>query len=454
MVPRQDTDADDPHGGSRLGPSGEPVRRARSAGRSDTSPLPDRRRRFRVLRRSAPSVRRADAAGDCGSQFLSPRPTESELPPFYPGDYHAYNENHGRCRPAAGRGPGPGPGPGLRRPDPGGHGRIFDVGYRRLPPLRRTPEVHRPRVRRGRDPAGDRRQGPGPGLRRDRGDPRGGRPDRPSRALRRGVDEPRPRTRRLPRTMLERARTSSAPVATSSASSPRSRRGSAGCSAGPGAATTTPATSRSRHGRGWPTCSRTSASRQVTIRSAPHIQTTISLQNTLVSRGWRPRMQYGKTPAYSALLVASLPFETVAWAVRPRWDHRLPGPARRVLSPTRCPARRGSAGKAQAERRCAGTRPSRSTHRERRRGSGRLRAAPVHDGLDRRPARWTSGLPVDGSGDQVLGRIGHHHHLVGRARPDHGRIAVDGASGTGTGRRTPGTGSGLGVGVKDHRNRA
>ena len=24
-------------------------------------------------------------------------------------------------------------------------------------------------------------------------------------------------------------------------------------------------------------------------------------------------MQYGKTPAYSALLVASLPFESVAW---------------------------------------------------------------------------------------------------------------------------------------------
>ncbi len=51
----------------------------------------------------------------------------------------------------------------------------------------------------------------------------------------------------------------------------------------------------------------------ITIKSAPHIQTTISLQNTLVSRGWRPAMQYGKTPAYSALLVASLPFESVAW---------------------------------------------------------------------------------------------------------------------------------------------
>ena len=51
----------------------------------------------------------------------------------------------------------------------------------------------------------------------------------------------------------------------------------------------------------------------VKIRSAPHIQTTISLQNTLVRRGWRPPMHNGKTPAYGALLLAALPYETVAW---------------------------------------------------------------------------------------------------------------------------------------------
>jgi hypothetical protein len=53
--------------------------------------------------------------------------------------------------------------------------------------------------------------------------------------------------------------------------------------------------------------------RNVEIRSAPHIQTTISLQNTLVSRGWRPHMRNGKTPIYTELLVAALPFEAVAW---------------------------------------------------------------------------------------------------------------------------------------------
>ncbi len=51
----------------------------------------------------------------------------------------------------------------------------------------------------------------------------------------------------------------------------------------------------------------------VHIRSAPHIQTTISLQNSLVRRGWHPKMHNGKTPAYGAIMVAALPFEFVAW---------------------------------------------------------------------------------------------------------------------------------------------
>jgi hypothetical protein len=52
---------------------------------------------------------------------------------------------------------------------------------------------------------------------------------------------------------------------------------------------------------------------EVQIRSAPHIQTALSLQNALVRVGYRPTMRYGKTPVYSLLLVAVLPYETVAW---------------------------------------------------------------------------------------------------------------------------------------------
>ena len=38
------------------------------------------------------SSRNAETANPSSS---TPRPSESELPPFYPSDYHAYNENHG-----------------------------------------------------------------------------------------------------------------------------------------------------------------------------------------------------------------------------------------------------------------------------------------------------------------------------------------------------------------------
>ena len=70
----------------------------------------------------------------------------------------------------------------------------------------------------------------------------------------------------------------------------------------------------------------------VKIRSAPHIQTTISLQNTLVRRGWRPPMHNGKTPAYGALLVAALPYEIGGVAVRRGWHRQLPGPEETVVT--------------------------------------------------------------------------------------------------------------------------
>ncbi len=176
---------------------GNPLRRTRTAGsrrdRRDPAPCP-------ICRSLDTAPFRTDVVdfeyfvvpprpfieqrcGRCGSQFLDPRPTEAELPPFYPSDYHAYNENHGavarllveaRAR-ARARSYG--------RLIPGGRGRIFDVGTGRLPPLRRTAQVHRPRVRRRRDPARDRRQGTRARLRRDRRDPRGGRPVGPPRPL-------------------------------------------------------------------------------------------------------------------------------------------------------------------------------------------------------------------------------------------------------------------------------
>ncbi len=141
----------------------------------------------------------------CHSEFLDPRPTESELPPFYPSDYHAYNENHGgvarllvepRARSRArfyGR---------LIRDRPG---RLFDVGTgdcRHFDELRRfldlecagieiQPEVAAKGRARGYDVL--------------EGTARGRRPDRSRREIRRRLHEPRPRARGHPRTMLERA---------------------------------------------------------------------------------------------------------------------------------------------------------------------------------------------------------------------------------------------------------
>ena len=51
----------------------------------------------------------------------------------------------------------------------------------------------------------------------------------------------------------------------------------------------------------------------IAVRSAPHIQAALSVQNRLIGSGWHPPMQFGKTPIYSWLILAVLPFETLAW---------------------------------------------------------------------------------------------------------------------------------------------
>jgi SAM-dependent methyltransferase len=249
----------------------------------------------------------------CGSEFLNPRPLESELPPFYPADYHAYNENHGgvarmlvefRARARArfyDR---------LLRNRPG---RIFDVGTgdcRHFDELRRFLDL---------ECAGIEIQ-----------------PEIAAKGRTRGYDvlEGTLETADLtdhvgkydivsmnhvlehvvyPHIMLERARDLLRPgghvigqLPTVSSWENRlfghnwggyhyprhlqipSKNGLAGLLEDVGFSS-------------------------VKIRSAPHIQTTISLQNTLVRRGWRPHMKNGKTPVYGVLLVAALPYETVAW---------------------------------------------------------------------------------------------------------------------------------------------
>jgi len=249
----------------------------------------------------------------CASEFLNPRPMESELPPFYPSDYHAYNENHGRVAhllvDARARSRARFYGRLIQnRP-----GRIFDVGTgdcRHFDELRRFLDL---------ECSGIEIQ-----------------PEIAAKGRARGYEvldgtlEAADLTEHVgkydvvsmnhvlehvvyPHTMLERARDLLRPGGHVIGQLP-----------------TVTSWENRLFGRNWggyhyprhlQIPSRVGLSllleevglRDVSIRSAPHIQTTISLQNTLVRRGWRPTMKNGKTPIYTGLLVAALPYETVAW---------------------------------------------------------------------------------------------------------------------------------------------
>jgi SAM-dependent methyltransferase len=254
-----------------------------------------------------------EKCGRCNSEFLDPRPTEAELPPFYPDDYHAYNENHGtvarllveaRARSRARF---------YGRLIPHRPGRLFDVGTgdcRHFDELRRFLDLEcagieiQPAVAaKGRARGYDVLEGT---LETADLTDHVGRYDIVSmnHVLEHVVH---------PHTMLERTHDLLRPGGHVVGQLP-----------------TVSSWENKAFGHNWggyhyprhlqiPSKSGLAGLLQdvgftsVKIRSAPHIQTTISLQNTLVRRGWHPTMRNGKTPAYGALLVAALPFETVAW---------------------------------------------------------------------------------------------------------------------------------------------
>ena len=51
----------------------------------------------------------------------------------------------------------------------------------------------------------------------------------------------------------------------------------------------------------------------IQITSAPHCQTAISMQNALLARGWSLQLTHGRSSIYGLLLLASLPLEFFAW---------------------------------------------------------------------------------------------------------------------------------------------
>ena len=249
----------------------------------------------------------------CASEFIDPRPIESELPPFYPSDYHAYNENHGRVAHLLVEARARSRARFYRRLISSRPGRIFDVGTgdcRHFDELRRFLDL---------ECAGIEIQPEIAAKGRARGyNVLEGTLETADLSGHLGIYDVVSMNHVLehvifPHTMLERARDLLRPGGHVIGQLP-----------------TVTSWESKLFGRNWggyhfprhlQIPSRTGLAdllaevgyHNVKVRSAPHIQTTISLQNTLVRKGWRPHMQYGKTPIYSGLLAAALPYETVAW---------------------------------------------------------------------------------------------------------------------------------------------
>jgi SAM-dependent methyltransferase len=252
--------------------------------------------------------------GACASQFLWPRPLESELPPFYPSDYHAYNENHSGVARLLVRYRAKARARFYGRLVTNRPGRIFDVGAgdcRHFDELRQHLDLECAGVEIQPDVAAKGRQRGYQILEGtlESADLNGhvGRYDIVSmnHILEHVVD---------PRTMLERSFDLLRPGGYAIGQLPTV------------SSWESKIFGRNFGGYHYPRHlqipSKTGLRglleevgfESVHIRSAPHIQTTISLQNSLVRRGWHPQMHNGKTPAYGALMVASLPYEFVAWA--------------------------------------------------------------------------------------------------------------------------------------------
>ena len=249
----------------------------------------------------------------CDSEFVHPRPTEDELPAFYPSDYHAYNEDHGpvaRLLVAARARARARYYQGLLSSR---HGRLFDVGTgdcRHFDELREYCDIEcagveiQPDVAaRGRERGYDVLTGT-----LESADLSGheGRYDIVSmnHVLEHVVD---------PALALERAHALLRPGGWIVGQLPTVSSWEAQLFGRNFGGYHYPRHLQVPSKKGLSGLLARTGYVDVHLRTAPHIQSALSLQNTLVRWGWHPEMKYGKTPAYSALLLLVLPYEAVAW---------------------------------------------------------------------------------------------------------------------------------------------
>jgi SAM-dependent methyltransferase len=253
------------------------------------------------------------ACPECRSQFLYPRPSSAELVDFYPRDYHAYNEDHGgvarllvglRARVRARH---------YRKLLGATRGHLFDVGAgdcRHFDELRRFcdlecagVELNSEMAAAGRDRGFDIADGTLEELDLSRHE---GRYDLVSmnHALEHVVE---------PQVVVERAARLLKPGGHLLGQLPSLTSWEARIFGRRWGGYHYPRHLQMFSRAGLGQLLQDGGFGTVRIRTAPHVQTALSLQNLIVGWGWRPKMRYGKTPIYSALLLTIAPFELVAF---------------------------------------------------------------------------------------------------------------------------------------------
>ena len=250
----------------------------------------------------------------CDTEFLFPRPTAADLVDFYPSDYHAFNDDHGRVAGTLVRLRAKRRAHAYEQMLGGRKGRLFDVGTgdcRHFDELREELDIEYAGVELH--------------------------PEVAAAGRARGYDVVVGTLEEMDLTghegrydivsmnhVLEHVRRAgrgggAGPAAAASRGPPARPAADQQLVGGPGLRSSlgrlplppAPADVLPGRARAAP---RTAGFTDISLRTAPHIQTAISLQNTVNSWGWDPPKHFGKVRGYGALLGVVAPFELAAYA--------------------------------------------------------------------------------------------------------------------------------------------
>jgi SAM-dependent methyltransferase len=250
---------------------------------------------------------------DCGTEWIDPRPSERELVDFYPGDYHAYNDDHGLVAAALVGARALVRGRFYKSLLPGKKGALFDVGAgdcRHFGELKRSAEwefagveIQPELAERGRAAGYDVETGTLESMSIDRHRERYDVVSM-NHVLEHVLD---------PAEVIRRAYRLLRPGGWLVGQLPTNSSWEAAFG-GTWAGYHYPRHLQVFSRRGLTGLMERASFTRPGVRSAPHCQTAISLQNYLIARGAKLSVKHGRTSIYGALLFATLPFELLAWA--------------------------------------------------------------------------------------------------------------------------------------------